>query len=162
MARHMPNGKAQASGFILLGVLVILVIAGYGISASCIKWSEAVKRDREQELLKVGDHIRRAIGRYYEQTPGPVKQYPPDLQALLNDDRFPMPRHYLRKLYPDPITQQPNWGLLEAPSGGVMGVYSLSAARPYKVKNFRPQYRHFENQMHYESWYFVYVPQPKR
>jgi len=154
----MQNGKSRQMGFLLLGVLVLLTIASYGLSVATVKWSDAIKRDKEQELLKVGDTIRKAIGRYYEQTPGLVKQYPPNLQALLNDNRFPSPRHYLRKLYQDPITQQADWGILEAPSGGVMGVYSLSPAKPYKVKNFRPQYKHFENQLHYESWYFVYVP----
>ena len=154
----MQSGRCQQSGFILLGVLMLLMIAGYALADCSAKWSDVVKRDREQELLKVGDTIRKAIGRYYEQTPGTVKQYPPNLQALLYDNRYPIPRRHLRKLYADPITQKPEWGILQAPSGGVIGIYSLSPAQPLKIKNFRSPYQHFENQKHYESWYFVYVP----
>lgn len=156
----MQHGKPQHAGFILLGVLMLLIIASYTLANCSAKWSDMVKRDREQELLKVGDTIRKAIGRYYEQTPGTVKQYPPDLQALLHDSRFPVPRRYLRKLYVDPITQNTGWGVLRAPSGGVMGIYSLSHAKPFKRKNFHSPYHHFENKNHYESWYFVYLPRP--
>ena len=150
--------KRKESGYILLGLLVLLIVAGYALAEAGAKWSDIVKREREQELLKVGDTIRTAIGNYYNQSPGVIKQYPPNLEALLYDVRFPVPRRYLRKLYLDPVTQKEGWGILEAPSGGVMGVYSLSPAKPFKAKNFRSLYRHFENQKHYGEWYFVYVP----
>lgn len=156
----MQNGKfkRKESGYILLGLLVLLIVAGYALAETGAKWSDIVKREREQELLKVGDTIRTAIGNYYNQSPGVIKQYPPNLEALLYDVRFPVPRRYLRKLYLDPVTQKEGWGILEAPSGGVMGVYSLSPAKPFKTKNFRPINRHFENQKHYGEWYFVYIP----
>jgi type II secretory pathway pseudopilin PulG len=150
--------KYPQAGFILMGLLVLFFIAGLALAQAGTKWSEARKREREQELLKVGDTIRKAIGHYYNQTPGVVKQYPPNLEALLRDDRFPAPKRYLRKIYIDPVTQRNGWGILEAPSGGVLGVYSLSAAKPYKTKNFRSMYKHFENQKIYGEWYFVYVP----
>ena len=163
----MLIGKHQLSqlsryqaGYILVGLLILIMVAGYALAAAGTKFSEARKREREQELLKVGDTIRKAIGNYYNQTPGVVKQYPPNLEALLKDERFPQPKRYLRKLYLDPVTQREGWGILEAPSGGVMGVYSLSAAKPYKTKSFRLMYRHFENKKYYGEWYFAYVPLP--
>lgn len=158
----MRTGNKQQAGFILIGLLVLIMIAGLVLAAAGVKWNEARKREREQELLKVGDTIRKAIGSYYNQTPGVIKQYPPNLDALLKDDRFPVPRRYLRKIYADPITQVPDWGILQAPSGGVLGVYSKSPLRPFKTKNFRPVYRHFENQQAYEGWFFAYVPEAKR
>jgi type II secretory pathway pseudopilin PulG len=161
----MLSGKLQAvvtrayqSGYILLGLLILMMIAGYALAAAGAKFSEARNREREQELLKVGDTFRKAIGSYYNQSPSVVKQYPPNLEALLRDDRFPEPRRYLRKLYLDPVTQREGWGILEAPSGGVMGVYSLSAAKPYKTKNFRLTYQYFENKKYYGEWYFAYIP----
>ena len=150
----------QQTGFILLGLLVLIVVAGFALTQASTKWSEARKREREQELLKVGDIIRKAIGNYYNQTPGVVKEYPPNLEALLKDNRSPTPKRYLRKLYTDPITQREGWGIVEAPSGGVMGVYSLSADVPYKTKGFRPIYKHFENKKYYGEWYFAYVELP--
>jgi len=152
---HLGHSRA---GYILVGMLILIMLAGLVLTEAGAKFSDARKREREQELLKVGDTIRKAIGNYYNQTPGVVKQYPPNLEALLRDNRFPVPKRYLRKLYLDPVTQREGWGILEAPSGGVMGVYSLSAASPYKTKNFRPLYRHFENQKYYGEWYFAYVP----
>ena len=150
----------KQQGFILLGMLVLIVIAGLVLTQASTKWSDARKREREQELLKVGDNIRKAIGSYYRQTPGVVKQYPPNLEALLRDDRLPVPRRYLRKIYIDPITQREGWGIVEAPSGGVMGVYSLSADMPFKTKGFRPIYKHFENRKYYGEWYFAYIEVP--
>ena len=161
IGKHQPNESSRyQSGYILVGLLILIMVAGYALAAAGTKFSEARKREREQELLKVGDTIRKAIGNYYNQTPGVVKQYPPNLEALLKDERFPQPKRYLRKLYLDPVTQREGWGILEAPSGGVMGVYSLSAAKPYKTKNFRLMYRHFENKKYYGEWYFAYVPLP--
>lgn len=151
----MPNGKQQ--GFILLGMLCLLVIAGYALTQASARWSDVIQRQREQELLKVGDTIRKAIGRYYNATPGVVKQYPPNLEALLYDDRFPTPQRYLRKLYIDPMTQREGWGIVVAPSGGVMGINSLSGEEPFKQKNFRPIYQEFEDKDYYAEWFFVYV-----
>ena len=157
MEPHMLHGKSR--GYILLGVLVLLIVVGYALAEAGTKWSDKAKREKEQELLKVGDTIRKAIGNYYNQTPGVVKHYPPNLEALLLDDRFPIPKRYLRKLYIDPITQREGWGIVEAPSGGVMGVYSLSADLPFKSKKFRPIYQHFEDKKYYGEWYFTYVPE---
>jgi type II secretory pathway pseudopilin PulG len=153
----MCKRSNKHSGYILIGLLVLIIVSGFALSQVGAKWSEARMREREQELLKVGDTIRKAIGNYYNQTPGNVKQYPPSLEALLRDDRLPMPKRYLRKLYTDPITQREGWGIVEAPSGGIMGVYSLSDKKPFKTKNFRPIYQHFENRTYYGEWYFVYV-----
>ena len=47
-----------------------------------------------------------------------------------------MPVRHLRRLYRDPITGQDEWGLVEAPGGGVMGVYSRSEDEPIKSGNF--------------------------
>jgi len=163
----MPNGRASftgknkymQSGAILFGVLVMLLIVGFTLGEAGALWSQARKHDREQELLKVGDKIRIAIGQYYNQTPGPVKQYPRSLEALLKDDRFQLPKRYLRQIYNDPTTGRPSWGVLEAPSGGIMGVYALGSETPSKIANFRPIYKLFENKKTYSDWIFAYSPE---
>lgn len=161
MTEHpMPVGKHlnQSAGFILLGLLVLMIVSGFALAQVGARWKDAVQREREQELLKIGEVYRLAIGRYYNQTPGVVKEYPPNLEALLKDERFPKPRKHLRKLYLDPVTQREGWGILEAPSGGVMGVYSLSDKVPFKTKGFRPQYQYLEGKKFYGEWYFAYLP----
>ncbi|HEB29057.1 MAG TPA: type II secretion system protein [Porticoccus sp.] len=154
----MLNGKQHLSkGFVLLGMLCLLLISSIVMTKATTQWSDKVRRDREQELLKVGDTIRLAIGRYYHATPGLIKEYPPTLEALLHDDRFPTPQRYLRKLYGDPVTQREGWGIVVAPNGGVMGINSLSGEQPFKQKNFRPIYQEFEDKKVYADWFFVYV-----
>ncbi len=148
----------KSQGFILLGVLALVMISGFSLAQAGIRWRDAVQHERERELLKIGEVYRKAIGSYYNQTPGVVKQYPPSLEALISDERFPQARRHIRKLYLDPITQREGWGIVEAPSGGVMGVYSLSDKAPFKTKGFRPQYQQFEDRKYYGEWYFVYIP----
>lgn len=147
-----------SSGFILIGLLVLMAVSGFALAQVGARWKDVVQREREHELMKVGEAYRLAIGRYYNQTPGIVKEYPPSLEALLKDERFPTPRRHIRKLYIDPITQREGWGILEAPSGGVMGIYSLSDKVPFKTKGFRPQYQYLENKKNYGEWYFAYLP----
>lgn len=156
--RQLSNPIKKRSGYILLGLLTLIMVSGFALAQVGARWKDAIQREREQELLKVGEAISEAIGRYYNQTPGIVKQYPPSLDALLHDERFPTPRKHLRKIYLDPITQREDWGLLMAPSGGIMGVYSNSDKSPYKTKGFRPKYEHFEDKKFYGEWYFAYVP----
>jgi type II secretory pathway pseudopilin PulG len=157
----MPNGDCRQliGGHTLLGVMVLLVLVGLALGQAGELWSHARQRDKERELLKVGDEFRRAIQQYYNQSPGLVKQYPPTLEALLKDDRFPVTRRHLRKLYPDPITGSQNWGLVKS-SGGITAVYSISDDSPLKKKHFPVVYEGFEDKNDYGDWKFGYVPVP--
>ncbi|MFQ6332710.1 type II secretion system protein [Methylophilus sp. 3sh_L] len=151
---------SRAQGFILIGMFMLIMLSGLILSEAATRWQTQVLREREQELIKVGLAYRDAIGRYYNQTPGVVKTFPPTLEALYNDERFPTPRRHLRKLYLDPITQAEGWGVLTAPSGGIMGVYSLSYKEAYKTKGYRGALQYLNDKRTYGEWYFVYVPQP--
>lgn len=151
------NKLATSRGYAYLALLLAIVIMGIALAGAGVLWSKARQREREQELLKVGAKFREAIGQYYNNTPGVVKKYPSTLEALLRDDRFPVPKRYLRQIYPDPMTGLPNWGMLES-NGGIAGVHSLSGAHVFKTGNFRPQDASFENRTEYIDWVFVYAP----
>lgn len=153
----MQSGKQQ--GMALMGALMVILLMGLALAEAGNSWSDMQRREREQELLKVGDTIRKAIGSYYNLSPGMVKQFPPTLASLLKDDRFPTPQRHLRKLYIDPVTQREGWGLLYAPSGGIMGIYSLSGERPFKTRNFPAPYQAFEKKNAYIEWIFAYMPE---
>ncbi len=167
MAACMRNGRQavgvsccqRQAGYALLAMLILIMIIGLALGEAGAIWSDARQRDREAELLKIGDKFRIAIGKYYNNTPGPVKQYPPTLEALLRDDRFPIPQRYLRTVYMDPVTGRSGWGLVVTPNGTVMGVYSLSSKKPFKVTGFRPLYKEFEKKQMIGDWVFVHVPQ---
>jgi len=52
------------------------------------------------------------------------------------NSRYPTPRRHLRRLFIDPITGKADWGLVTAPEGGIMGIYSQSDREPQKRANF--------------------------
>src|SRR3990172_7233078 len=134
MARPMRPGRLamlrNQSGFTYLGLLFVVAMAGVALAATGMLWSTQRQREREQELLFVGNQIRQAIGSYYERSPGLVKRYPAKLDDLLKDNRFINVQRHLRQHYVDPLTDSQEWGLVTAPEGGVMGVYSLATGTP--------------------------------
>ena len=152
------KSKARARGYTYLAMLVAVAVISAGLAATGEVWSHASKREKEAELLFVGQQFRQAIAFYYEQSPGNGKQYPAKLEDLLEDKRFPSPRRHLRKLYADPITGQPDWGLIEAPGGGIMGVHSRSGAEPVKRAEFGLRDRVFHQATNYYEWRFFYEP----
>jgi hypothetical protein len=112
-------------------------------------------REKEAELLFVGNQYRKAIQRYY--LTGPQRQYPRSLEDLLKDPRQPGTVRYLRKLYPDPITGQ-EWVIVKAPDGGILGVHSASDEAPFKTANFKLRDRTFEGVQKYSDWKFIFQP----
>lgn len=151
-----PIGKQ--SGFTYLTILFVIAIAGVVLAEVFINWTQDSQREKERQLLFVGNQFRQAIALYYERTPGSVKRYPGKLEDLLADERYSTPQHYLRKLYRDPITNRLQWGLVMAPEGGIMGVHSLSDAQPVKVAGFGYLDRSFEGAGKYSEWVFSYAP----
>jgi type II secretory pathway pseudopilin PulG len=145
-------------GVVLLVLLVVLALLAIGLMNSVDVWSMSRQREREKELLFVGDQYRQAIQRYYSAAPrGAQRGYPPSLEVLLDDDRFPTPVHHLRRAYPDPITGKAEWGLLKA-GDRIVGVYSLSEAAPIKQAGFGPGHQAFKDATCYKDWVFAYVP----
>jgi len=145
----------HCSGFTYLTILFVVAIMGAGLALVGEVWHTAAVREREAELLYVGNQYRKAIERYYLSGP---RQYPRTRDDLLKDPRKPGTERYLRRLYPDPLTGKDEWGIVKAPDGGIMGVYSLSEERPLKASNFRPRDKEFEGTARYSDWKFVYVP----
>jgi type II secretory pathway pseudopilin PulG len=153
----MSAGRRQR-GFTLAAVLLLTAVLGAGMAAYGELASHARQREKEQELLFVGNQFRQAIAAYYERTPGVAKRFPQKLEDLLQDQRYPAPRRHLRRIYADPITGKREWGLVQAPEGGIMGVYSLSEAQPIKTGNFAPRDRTLGEVGRYSDWSFSYVP----
>lgn len=151
--------RGQSRGYTYLGLLLAIVMLGMSLAGAGTIWSTERQRERERELLHIGDKFRVAIGQYYNQTPGAIKQFPPNLEAMLRDDRYPVPRRYLREIYADPFTSMRNWGIVEAPSGGIMGVYSLSYQRTFKRANFRARDVYLKDKTYTGEWMFVYLPE---
>lgn len=161
--RSVPGSKNKAltrisqRGFTYLGLMIIVAVMGMALAAFGTIYSQTAQRDKEAELLFVGEQFRSAIESYYLKSPGD-RAYPKKLEDLVEDKRFPMPMRHLRRIYRDPITGGTDWGLVEMPnSGGIMGVFSRSEEKPIKQANFRAR-QAFEDADSYTKWTFTYSP----
>jgi len=134
--------------------MILVAIMGAGLAAYGQLASHAAQREKEAELLFRGNQYRQAIESYYRKE----RKYPKALAELVEDRRFPTPARHLRRLYADPVSGAADWGLMEAPGGGIMGVYSNSEAQPVKSGGFRLADRTFQDAARYADWQFFYTP----
>lgn len=151
MTRALPR---RAAGFTYLAVLFIVAIMGAGLALVSEVWHTAAMRDKEAELLYVGNQYRKAIERYYLAGPN---QYPRKLEDLLEDPRKPGTERYLRTLYPDAVSGK-DFALVRSGDDGIMGVRSISDEKPIKTANFRLRDAGFERAGKYSEWTFVFTP----
>ena len=149
-----PCQGVKQQGFTYVGFLIFVALAGAGLAAFGEIASHAAQREKEAELLFRGNQYREGIASYYKKE----QRYPQSLEQLLEDKRYPMPVRHVRRLYVDPMTGEANWGLVEAPGGGVMGVYSRSEDPPIKTGNFLLKNQEFEKAERYADWKFVHSP----
>lgn len=160
MARPTPTGSAgpgrAQAGFSFLGLLFLLAGLGVALAALGTVWSTAAQREKERDLLFIGDQYRRAIESFWK-IPLPVgtpRRLPNNFDELLADPRFPNTVRHLRRVWRDPLTGTSEWGLVREPDGGLSGIHSLSASQPFKRGNFAPEYEQFREADSYREWVF--------
>ena len=157
--RSIPRARRQR-GFTYIAILLAIALHGAVMAVAGSVWHIAQKRERERELLFVGEQFRSAIRAYAQSGPGIRGQLPRTLDDLLLDPRFPRNKRHLRKIFVDPMTWKADWGLVKTPDGSaILGVYSLSEEKPLKQADFEPADRAFEGAARYSDWKFVYKPQ---
>jgi len=156
--RRRPSLRLPRSGrgLVLLALLVFIALSTFAAMAGAELWTTALQREREAELLFVGDQYRRAIESYWTVSPGPVKTLPTSVRQLLLDDRFPQPVMHLRRLYADPMTGEPMQLITVANS--IVGVHSRSREAPRKQASFPDKYAQFDGAASYLQWRFVFTP----
>jgi len=145
--------------------LIAVLILGVALSAVGTVWRTLAQREREQELLFIGRDFRAAIAAYSSAN---GRQFPQDINDLLEDRRGPEPRHYLRRFYADPMTGAQDWTIIQADSlgfaglTGIVGIASSSQAAPLKKAGFADGEEAFKDATSYSDWRFVYVPRIAR
>ena len=153
----MRNGRLRraAGGFAFIALLIFVAVLAIAMTAVSEVWSFSAQREREAELLFVGNQYRLAITRYYSESPRGARSFPRSLEDLLLDNRAQeMPHRYLRKLFPDPMTGQPDWGTVTLADGSIVGVYSQSQKTPIKIAGFSKLDQQFAEQTRYSDWVF--------
>jgi type II secretory pathway pseudopilin PulG len=150
-----PGLGARQAGFTYIGLIVAIALIGLMLSVVGQVWSFVAQRQKEQQLLYVGDQYRAAIGSYFAYG----STYPLSLQDLLLDQRTPVPRRHLRQIYRDPLTNDTDWILIKDATGiGIMGVASRSTLVPIKRLRFDDAEVGFAKKDCYCDWKFVYSP----
>lgn len=139
---------------VLLTILLFVLMTTLGAGTMVQMVQTQTQREKEEELLFIGDQYRRAIASYYNtMPPGAARALPSNLEALLSDERFSTPKQHLRRIYADPMTGTTEWGLVTN-GGGISGVFSLSDRAPFKTSGFLPAYKEFEGKGSYSDWKF--------
>ena len=100
------------NGFVYLWALFAVVLAGIVMAGTGQMWQTKSQREKEMQLMYVGEEFRKAIMSYYNSSGG-AKQYPESLEDLLQDSRTPAIKRHLRKIYVDPVTNTAEWGIVE-------------------------------------------------
>jgi type II secretory pathway pseudopilin PulG len=153
----MTDVLGNERGATLMIVLVAVVVLGLAAGIAGTTWTSIMQKAREEQLMFRGDQYRRAIGSYFAAGTA-AGVYPPKLEDLLKDPRYPGTVRHIRQLYPDPMTGG-DWELITDPGGRIRGVRSTSTARPFKTGGFPEVYVKFENAKTYRDWEFIFQPQ---
>ena len=149
-----PDLPLSGRGFTYIALLVAIVIIGISLGSATRSWRNVSLREKEEELLFRGDQYRLAIERYSHAVPGKL-QYPQNLDDLLNDDRTPAGRRFLRQKYKDPISGEDFVEIRDGATKGIIGVHSPSEKEPLKKSNFPEPYKNFEQKGTYREWTFT-------
>ena len=160
LANFNDNARRNnCGGFTYFGILLTVALMGTTLAAVGSSWSVQNRRAQENQLLYVGQTIRKAIASYYNNPSAGAHQYPRSLKDLLNDRRGGKLQRHLREIYRDPMTGQADWSLITIPDGSIIGVASRATGQPLKRNNFGAWETAFVAATCYCDWQFVYLPQ---
>lgn len=143
----------RQNGAVYLLLIFVVALSGVLLAGFGQVWATAAQREKEVQLLHVGEAYSRAIASYHDATPGEAKQYPQQLDDLLLDKRFPEVRRHLRQRYPDPMSGKPDWIEIRE-QGRLIGVRSSDTRKPIKRGGFGAG-TDFDNAASYADWRFV-------
>lgn len=123
--------RRQAHGYTYVAVLLLLAVMSMAAALTLELSDTSARRAGETELVSLGKEFERAFASYYRQSPAGARRFPDRLEDLTLDPRLPGVRRHLRRVYLDPLTGQA-WGLVPAPGGGIMAVYSKANGTPFR------------------------------
>jgi type II secretory pathway pseudopilin PulG len=153
MRRHPGRrpSRGRQLGITYLLLLSFVVVMGLALAAAATVWHTDARREKERELLFIGKQFRDALRSYASE--GAPPQYPESLEQLVLDERVPVVRRHLRRIYADPLTGSAEWGLIRR-GGRIIGVYSLAEGTPLLQAGFPEDWQQFAAAQAYADWRF--------
>jgi type II secretory pathway pseudopilin PulG len=149
--------RRSSRGFTYLGVLFFVAALGIGLAAAGTVWQTQVRRDKEAELLFVGEQFQIALRDWNRANANVGDGFPKTLEQLLSDPNTPTTRRFLRRIYVDPMTGKADWGLVKSAAGSIRGVYSLSTDKPFR-QQLPESLGEIESAASYSDWKFMVTP----
>lgn len=140
-------------GFGYLMLLFAIAALGLGLAGAGQVWHTTALREKEAQLLFIGQQFRLALAAYRDQSPVGVPTAPATLEELLADPRFPVPRPHLRRLWRDPLTNDTDW-LLVRQEGRIVAIRSRASAPPLRQVHSAPDTA-FNGTSSYSEWVFT-------
>src|ERR1700678_2401032 len=98
--RHFGNQE----GFLLVGVLVMVLLLTIALAIAAPKIAESIRRDKEEETIQRGKQYARAVHMYHAK----YGRYPNSIDQLMKTDNV----RFLRKRYRDPMTGKDDWRII--------------------------------------------------
>ena len=145
--------KAQR-GMIYLALLLAIAALG-GLSAVGLRVAQTLQtRQAEAELLAIGDEFRAALKSYAEATPNGLPPAPETLAELLRDPRYPGVKRHLRRIYHDPFTGRPDWGIVRGVDRRIIGIHSLDGGETFKRDGFSAELSALTGKTRHSEWVF--------
>jgi type II secretory pathway pseudopilin PulG len=139
---------------IYLALLLGIALIG-GLSAVSLKVAQTIQlRGAEAELLAIGLEFRSALQSYADATPNGLPNTPESLSDLLRDARSPGVQRHLRRIYHDPLTGKPEWGIVRGPDRRIAGIHSLSQGEALKRENFPAELAYLSGTREHKDWVF--------
>ncbi len=113
-----PRSSRQEEGFLLLGVLFMVLLITIALAVAAPKMAESIRRDKEIETVHRGMQYARAIQLYFNK----YGRYPNTIDQLVKSDN----QRFLRKRYLNPMTGKDDWRLIhygeaKVPAQGLFG-----------------------------------------
>jgi type II secretory pathway pseudopilin PulG len=119
-------------GFLLLGVLFMVLLITITLAVAAPKIAESIRRDKEEETIHRGKQYARAIHMYYAK----YGRYPNSIDQLMKTNNV----RFLRKRYKDPMTGKDDWRIIHlgeatVPAVGLFGQTIQSGITPTGMTN---------------------------
>jgi type II secretory pathway pseudopilin PulG len=157
----MHNGNrtgVMQAGFTYIALLIIVAMIAAGATAALGAGAALQQRESEAELLAIGLEFRQALQSYADATPAGQPTEPREVAELLRDPRYPGVRRHLRRIYPDPLTGQAEWGIVRFPDGRISGMHSLSKTPTLRHTGFPAGLEGLEKTESHDAWIFALMP----
>lgn len=148
--------RCRQRGFGYLMVLFAIAAMGITLASAGEVWRTASTREKEAQLLFVGQQFRLALASYRDRTPEGFPTAPATLEDLLQDKRFPTPVPHLRRLWRDPMTNSTDWVLVK-PGGRITGIHTRHSGEPLR-KAHQARDAALSGTSAYSQWVFEAAP----